>query len=45
MSVALSRNEARRALSLVVKWARSVEAIELVRESGGMLWNRVPASR
>jgi hypothetical protein len=28
-----------------VKWARSVEAIGLVRESGGMLWNMVPASR
>jgi hypothetical protein len=27
MCVALSRNEARRALSWVVKWARSVEAI------------------
>jgi hypothetical protein len=28
-----------------VKWARSVEAIGLVRESGGMLWNKVSASR
>jgi hypothetical protein len=31
--------------SWLVKWARSVEAMGLVRESGGMLWNMVPASR
>jgi hypothetical protein len=45
MCVALSRSEARRVLSLLVKWARSVEAIGLVREIGGMLWNMVPVSR
>jgi hypothetical protein len=44
MCVALARSKARRVLSWVVKWARSVEAIALVRESGGMLWNSVPAS-
>jgi hypothetical protein len=44
MCVALSLSEARRALSWLVKWARSVEAIGLVRESGGVLWNRVHAS-
>jgi hypothetical protein len=45
MWVALSRNEARRVLSRRVKWARSVEAMGLVRERGGMLWNMVHASR
>ena len=45
MCAALSRSEARRVLSWLVKWARSVEAIGLVRESGGMLWIMVPASR
>jgi hypothetical protein len=45
MCVPLSRSEARRVLSCLVKWARSVEAMALVRESGGMLWNKVPASR
>jgi hypothetical protein len=43
--VALSRSEARRVLSWRVKWARSVEAMGLVRESGGILWNMVLASR
>jgi hypothetical protein len=37
MCVALSLSEARRVLSCRVKWARIVEAIGLVRESGGML--------
>jgi hypothetical protein len=45
MWVALSLSEARRVLSWRVKWARSVEIMGLVRESGGMLWNKVPASR
>jgi hypothetical protein len=45
MNVALSRSEARRVLSWLVKWTRSVEAMGLVRESGGILWNMVPASR
>jgi hypothetical protein len=45
MWVALSRSDARRVVSWRVKWARSVEAMRLVRESGGMLWNMVPASR
>jgi hypothetical protein len=44
MWVALSRSEARRALSWRVKWSRSVEAMGLVKKSGGMLWNMVPAS-
>mgnify|MGYP003689911131 CR=1 FL=1 len=29
----------------MVKWARRVVGMGLVRESGGMLWNMVPASR
>jgi hypothetical protein len=45
MWVALSRSEVKRVLSWRVKWARSVEAMGLVRESGGMLWNIVLASR
>jgi hypothetical protein len=45
MCVALSRSKARRVLSWLVKWARSVEAIGLVRDSGGMLGNKGPASR
>jgi hypothetical protein len=45
MCVAQSLSEASRVLSCLVKWARSVEAIGLVRESDGMLWNMVPASR
>ena len=45
MCVGLSRSEAKRVLSWLVKWARSVEAMGLVRENGGMLWNMVPASR
>jgi hypothetical protein len=32
-------------LSWGVKWARSVEAMGLVRESGGMWYNMVHASR
>jgi hypothetical protein len=32
-------------LSWRVRWSRSVEAMGLVRENGGMLWNMVPASR
>jgi hypothetical protein len=43
--VALPLSEARRVLSCQVKWSLSVEAMGLVRESGGMLWNMVPASR
>jgi hypothetical protein len=42
MWVSLSRSEARRMLSW---WARGVEATGLVRESGGMWWNMVLASR
>jgi hypothetical protein len=45
MWVALSRSEGKRVLSWWVKWVRSVEAMGLVRESGEMLWNMVPASR
>jgi hypothetical protein len=45
MCVALSRSEARKVLSCLVKWVRRVEAMGLVRESGGMLWNIEPASR
>jgi hypothetical protein len=45
MWVTLSRSEACRVLSWRVKCARRVEAMGLVRESGGMLWNMVPASR
>jgi hypothetical protein len=45
MWVAMFRSEARRVLSWRVKWSRSVEAMGLVRESGGMFWNTVPASR
>jgi hypothetical protein len=45
MWVALSLSDARRMLSWWVKWARSVDAMGLVRVSGGMLWNMVPASR
>jgi hypothetical protein len=45
MWVALSLSEARRVLSWRVKWARRVEAMGLVRNSGGMLWNMVHASR
>jgi hypothetical protein len=45
MWVALSRSETRRVLSWRVKWARSVEAMGLVRKSGRMLWNMVHASR
>ena len=43
--VALSLSDVRSAVSWLVKWVRIVEAMGLVRESGGMLWNRVPASR
>jgi hypothetical protein len=32
-------------LSWRVKWSWSVEAMGLVRESGGLLWNMVHASR
>jgi hypothetical protein len=39
------RSEARMVLTWRVKRARSVEAMGLVRESGGMWWNMVPASR
>jgi hypothetical protein len=45
MWVALSRSDAKRVWSWWVKWARSVEAMGLVMESGGMLWNMVHASR
>jgi hypothetical protein len=45
MSVALSHREAGRVVFWRVKWARSVEAMGLVRESGGMMWNMVHASR
>jgi hypothetical protein len=45
MWVALSLSEAGRVLSWRVKWSRSVEAMGLVRDSGGMMWNMVPASR
>jgi hypothetical protein len=45
MWMALSLSEAKRVLSWRVKWARNVKAMGLVRESGGMLWNMVLASR
>jgi hypothetical protein len=45
MWVALSRNEVRRVLFGLVKWARSVEAMGSVRARGGMLLNMVHASR
>jgi hypothetical protein len=40
MWVALSRREARRVSPLRVKWARSVEAMGLVKEKGGYDGNR-----
>jgi hypothetical protein len=45
MWVALAPSEVGRVLSWWLKWARSVEAMGLVRESEGMWWNMVPASR
>jgi hypothetical protein len=45
MWVALSWSRARSVSSRRVKWARSVVAMGLVRERGGIWWNMVPASR
>jgi hypothetical protein len=43
--VALPRSEARRVLSWWVQWARIVEVMGMVRESGGIWWNKVRAWR
>jgi hypothetical protein len=45
MWVALSWSEARRVSYWRAKWARSVEAMGLVKERGGVLWSMVFASR